>query len=61
MNKAAKKAKRGRKRRLFDELMSGVKAMREHRESRLALRTHRRLVERAFAISTRAGPYRTSR
>jgi predicted transcriptional regulator len=25
--------------------MSGVKAMREHREGRLTLRTHRRLVE----------------
>jgi hypothetical protein len=45
MAKAARQAKRGNKRRLFDELMSGVKAMREHREGRLTLRTHRRLVE----------------
>lgn len=45
MTKAARPAKRGNKRRLFDELMSGVKAMREHREGRLTLRTHRRLVE----------------
>jgi len=41
MNKTAKWPKRGKKRRLLDELMSGVKAMREHREGRRALRTHR--------------------
>lgn len=45
MTKAVRRAKRGNRRRLFDELMSGVKAMREHREGRLALRTQRRLVE----------------
>ena len=37
MNKTAKWPKRGKKRRLLDELMSGVKAMREHREGRRAL------------------------
>ena len=31
---------RGRKRRLFSELMSGVEAMRDHREGRITLRTH---------------------
>ena len=36
----AKTAKRGTKRELFRELMSGVRAMREHREGRLTLRTH---------------------
>src|SRR5439155_1544236 len=39
----AKKTKRGRapkKRSLFRELMSGVQAMRDHREGRLTLRTH---------------------
>ena len=35
------KAKRTRRRSLFRELMSGVSAMREHREGRLTLRTHR--------------------
>jgi putative transcriptional regulator len=29
-----------RRRRLFDEMMGGVRAMREHREGRLTLRTH---------------------
>ena len=37
----AKPSKRKKKRSLFRELMSGVKAMREHREGRLTLRTHR--------------------
>jgi putative transcriptional regulator len=39
----AKKTKRGKapkKRSLFLELMSGVEAMRDHREGRLTLRTH---------------------
>ena len=36
----AKSVKRARKRSLFRELMSGVQAMREHREGRLTLRTH---------------------
>ena len=39
----AKKRKRvgsAKKRRLFGELMSGVQAMREHREGRVTLRTH---------------------
>jgi putative transcriptional regulator len=35
------KVKRPRRRSLFRELMSGVGAMREHREGRLTLRTHR--------------------
>jgi putative transcriptional regulator len=35
------KVKRTRRRSLFRELMSGVSAMREHREGRLTLRTHR--------------------
>ena len=34
------KARRARRRSLFRELMSGVQAMREHREGRLTLRTH---------------------
>src|SRR5947208_14566097 len=40
----AKKAKGGtapKRRSLFRELMSGVQAMRDHREGRLTLRTHR--------------------
>ena len=37
----AKPSKRKKKRSLFRELMSGVEAMREHREGRLTLRTHR--------------------
>ena len=41
MAKRAKRTKRVKTRNLFDELMSGVKAMREHREGRLTLRTHR--------------------
>jgi hypothetical protein len=36
----AKTVKRARKRSRFRELISGVKAMREHREGRLAPRTH---------------------
>jgi putative transcriptional regulator len=36
----AKSVKRARKRSLFRELISGVQAMREHREGRLTLRTH---------------------
>jgi putative transcriptional regulator len=35
------KTKRGSRRSVFRELMSGVSAMREHREGRLTLRTHR--------------------
>lgn len=35
------KVKGTRRRSLFRELMSGVRAMREHREGRLTLRTHR--------------------
>ena len=34
------KSKRKVKRRVFDELMAGVKAMSAHREGRLTLRTH---------------------
>lgn len=41
MVKRAKRTKRGKKRNLFGELMSGVREMREHREGRLTLRTHR--------------------
>jgi len=37
----AKRATLTGRRRLFDELMSGVTAMREHREGRLTLRMHR--------------------
>ncbi len=36
----AKTKKRTNKRGVFRELMSGVEAMREHREGRLTLRTH---------------------
>lgn len=35
------KVKRPRRRSVFRELMSGVSAMRQHREGRLTLRTHR--------------------
>ena len=35
-----KATKRGKKRSVFRELMSGVQAMRVHREGRLTLRTH---------------------
>jgi putative transcriptional regulator len=35
------KTKQPKKRRLFSELMEGVKAMRAHREGRITLRTHR--------------------
>ena len=41
MAKRAKRNKRAKRRSLFDELMSGVKDMCEHREGRLTLRTHR--------------------
>ena len=36
----AKTHKRARRRGIFRELMSGVEAMRQHREGRLTLRTH---------------------
>jgi putative transcriptional regulator len=36
----AKTHKRAKKRSVFRELMSGVEAMRGHREGRLTLRTH---------------------
>jgi len=36
----SKRPKATKKRSLFHELMSGVQAMREHREGRLTLRTH---------------------
>ncbi len=36
----AKTNKRAKKRSVFRELMSGIEAMREHREGRLTLRTH---------------------
>jgi hypothetical protein len=39
--KAAKGAAKSGKRSLFHELVSGVEAMREHREGRLTLRTHK--------------------
>jgi putative transcriptional regulator len=38
--KKASNASKSEKRSLFRELMSGVEAMREHREGRLTLRTH---------------------
>ena len=41
MAKRAQRTKRAKKRSLFDEPVSGVKAMREHRKGRLTLRTHR--------------------
>ena len=37
----AKITKRAKKRSVFRELMAGVEAVREHREGRLTLRTHR--------------------
>lgn len=40
MAKNTKRAKGRKKRSLFQELMSGVQEMREHREGRLTLRTH---------------------
>ena len=40
MAKSTKRGKTTKKRSLFGELMSGVQAMREHREGRLTLRTH---------------------
>ena len=40
MAKKTKGGKAPRKRRLFRELMSGIGAMRDHREGRLTLRTH---------------------
>jgi putative transcriptional regulator len=36
-----RRSKRARRRSLFRELVSGMSAMREHREGRLTLRTHR--------------------
>ncbi len=41
MAKGRRQGKVARKRTLLRELMTGVKAMREHREGRLTLRTHR--------------------
>jgi putative transcriptional regulator len=41
MAKSSKRAKAAKKRNLFGELMSGVQAMRDHREGRLTLRSHR--------------------
>ena len=40
MAKSSKRKKATKKRRLFTELMSGIQAMRKHREGRLTLRTH---------------------
>lgn len=40
MAKRHKRRKATKKRSLFRELMSGVQAMRDHREGRLTLRTH---------------------
>lgn len=40
MAKQRKQNKVPKKRNLFSELMSGIEAMREHREERLTLRTH---------------------
>jgi putative transcriptional regulator len=40
MAKSSKRAKAPKKRSSFRELMSGVDAMRDHREGRLTLRTH---------------------
>lgn len=40
MAKNTKRGKTAKKRSLFRELMSGVQAMRDHREGRLTLRTH---------------------
>ena len=40
MAKGRQRTKSMKKRSLFRELMSGVQAMREHREGRLTLRTH---------------------
>lgn len=40
MAKGRKPSKGMKKRSLFGELMSGVRAMREHREGRVTLRTH---------------------
>jgi putative transcriptional regulator len=50
-----------RRRRLFDEMMAAVRAMREHREGRLTLRTHAvapislPLVDAEFVRETREG------
>jgi hypothetical protein len=43
------------KRSLFHELVSGVEAMREHREGRLTLRTHELAPSEAPGFTTRAG------
>jgi putative transcriptional regulator len=40
MAKSSKRAKAAKKRSLVGELMSGVQAMRDHREGRLTLRSH---------------------
>src|SRR3990170_7276348 len=40
MAKVRKRTKRTKARGLFHELMTGVQAMRDHREGRLTLRTH---------------------
>ena len=40
MSKRAKRVKAEKKRNLYGELMSGVDAMRQHRERRLTLKTH---------------------
>ena len=40
-NKKTKRSGGAKGRNVFEELMSGVKAMREHRDGRLKLRTHR--------------------
>jgi putative transcriptional regulator len=40
MAKTKKRTQATKKRSLFRELLSGVRAMREHREGRLTLRTH---------------------
>ena len=43
-----------RKRRLFDELMQGVDAMRSHREGKITLRTHEVAERPPLAIEARA-------
>ena len=40
MSKSTRRVKAAKKRSLFGELMSGVHAMRQHREGRLTLKTH---------------------
>lgn len=55
------KLKRARRRSLFRELMSGVSAMREHREGRITLRTHRvdPATLPAGALASAGGPIRS--